>query len=246
MRHPKPHVLLGVASSIAKAQRLVVITGAGMSAESGIPTFRGDGGLWRNFNAENLASVKGFANNPELVWTWYDERRLQMLTCEPNAAHKALVEIEQQGIPITIVTQNVDNLHQLAGSSNVIPIHGNILGVRCVKTNEKWKHEGIHSELPPKCKCGSIIRPDVLWFGEEYDMGMYSHAQQAILNADVILVIGTSWSIGAVFYMISESFAEVIEFNLEHTDLSPSVHKTVLGPIGVVLPAIVNLIKRMD
>ena len=162
---------------IRRARRVCVLTGAGVSAESGIPTFRGDGGLWRNFRPEDLATIEAFARDPKLVWEWYESRRSIIAGAEPNAAHYAIAKLPR----CTVVTQNVDELHQRAGSADVLEIHGSIWKLRCMQCGDTRKDMSVPlPEIPPKCDCGGVRRPGVVWFGEELPMDVWDNAQQAV------------------------------------------------------------------
>jgi NAD-dependent deacetylase len=185
---PELSVLLRTARYIA------VLTGAGISAESGIPTFRdATSGLWSHFNPEDLATLEAFERNPELVWSWYSERRQRAASAKPNAGHLALARLEQHSEQVTIITQNVDGLHQRAGSSHVLELHGSLFRAKCLEhghVHTTWDEE---RAAPPHCGlCGSLLRPDVVWFGEALPMEVYLQAQQALASCDLLLVIGTS------------------------------------------------------
>ena len=171
-----------------KPRAVVVFTGAGVSADSGIPTFRGDGGLWSNYRAEDLATPAAFARNPLLVWEWYESRRDLVRAAKPNAAHEAIARV----VHAVVVTQNVDNLHTRAGSKRVIELHGNLFRARCVREEKVFDAPDRFSELPPKCACGALLRPDVVWFGEMLPEGVFEQAAEAVRHADLLLVIGTS------------------------------------------------------
>src|SRR6516225_8863432 len=165
---------------LAEASRIGALTGAGVSAESGIPTFRGAGGLWRQRKAEELATPGGFARDPKLVWEWYDWRRGLIADAEPNAGHRALVELEARKIQFTLITQNVDGLHDRAGSRNILKLHGDIWTVRCSGCeNERRDLRTPLPEIPPKCSCGGTERPGVVWFGEGLPAQTWSNAQRA-------------------------------------------------------------------
>ncbi len=167
---------------------MVVFTGAGVSAESGIPTFRGAGGLWRNFRAEDLATPEAFARDPKLVWEWYEWRRGLIRDAQPNAAHRAIALLPDA----LVVTQNVDGLHARAGSADVLELHGNIFRVRCLRESTVESAPDAFSEMPPRCQCGALLRPDVVWFGEMLPEGAIERAAREIRRADLLLVIGTS------------------------------------------------------
>ncbi len=152
---------------LKQARSVAVLTGAGVSAESGVPTFRGNNGLWRQYRAEDLATPGAFARDPKLVWEWYDWRRGLIAQAQPNAGHRALVELEKRVPSFTLITQNVDGLHELAGSRNVLEVHGSIWKVRCTSCErERMDRRTPLPEIPPKCECGALLRPGVVWFGE--------------------------------------------------------------------------------
>ena len=171
-----------------KWERIVVFTGAGVSADSGIPTFRGAGGLWRNFRAEDLATPDAFARDPALVWEWYEWRRELVRNAQPNAAHRAIASLDHA----LVVTQNVDALHARAGSRNIIELHGSLFRVRCTREHTTRDAFEPFATLPPRCECGALLRPDVVWFGEMLPEGALETAAQAIRSAELLLVIGTS------------------------------------------------------
>src|SRR4051812_40545011 len=168
-----------------KPDRVVVFTGAGVSAESGIPTFRGTGGLWRNFRAEELATPHAFARDPALVWEWYEWRRGLVRDAQANAAHLAIARLPRA----VVVTQNVDALHARAGSRDVVELHGNIFRVRCTREGKTIDAFDAFSELPPRCSCGALLRPDVVWFGEPLPDAAWGRATDVITEADLLLVI---------------------------------------------------------
>jgi len=192
-----------------KWERIVVFTGAGVSADSGIPTFRGAGGLWRNFRSEDLATPEAFARDPALVWQWYEWRRGLVRNADPNAAHRAIASLERA----TVITQNVDALHARAGSRNIIELHGNLFRVRC--TRERTTQDALDAfhELPPRCDCGALLRPDVVWFGEMLPEGALETAAQAISSADLLLVIGTSGVVYPAAGLVSLHRGLFIEIN---------------------------------
>jgi NAD-dependent deacetylase len=222
---------------------VAVLTGAGISAESGVPTFRGAGGLWRNFRAEDLATPHAFQRNPRLVWEWYDWRRGLIGACEPNAAHSTLVEMEPHFDEFTLITQNVDGLHALAGSRNVVELHGNIWGLRCTAgCRPPWENRTTPlPELPPRCpSCGALTRPDVVWFGESLPGHALDMAFAAVRRCQVMLVIGTSALIhpaASLPLMALERGAYVVEINPQPTPLSDAVDEAIRGPAASALPA---------
>lgn len=218
---------------------VVVLTGAGVSAESGVPTFRGDGGLWRTFRAEDLATPAAFARDPRLVWEWYDWRRRIVAACEPNAAHRTLAQMERALPGFTLVTQNVDGLHERAGSRNVLRLHGSLWSLRCTRDGRRVLNYDVPlAEIPPHCACGALLRPDVVWFGETLPGDVIEAAWRAAEQADVMLVIGTSsivYPAAALPIVALRRGARVVEFNVEPTDLS-GYSQLVLGPVAETLP----------
>lgn len=205
---------------------LVVLTGAGISAESGIPTFRGDGGLWEQYRAEDLATPQAFHQNPALVWRFYHWRREIVSNCVPNAAHQLLVEIERQVQSFTLITQNVDGLHKAAGNQKVIELHGSLWRMRCTHCRAEWEDNNIHpAEHLPQCEdCGALARPDVVWYGESLNKNVLDLSMEAASNARLMLVIGTSAIVhpAATIPMIARyAGAQLVEINPESTPLTP-------------------------
>ena len=197
-----------------KPDRVVVFTGAGVSAESGIPTFRGQGGLWRNFRAEDLATPQAFARDPHLVWQWYEWRRGLVRDAQPNAAHLAIAKLTRA----VVVTQNVDALHARAGSRDIVELHGNIFRVRCTHDDRTIEAFEAFKALPPRCECGGLLRPDVVWFGEELPADEWERATNVITDADLLLVIGTSRVVYPAAGLVDLCRGLVIEINPEARD----------------------------
>lgn len=230
---------------LQSAHSISVLTGAGVSAESGIPTFRGAGGFWAGGRAEDLATPEGFARDPRKVWTFYNWRRQQLAKCRPNAGHVALARLEQQKEDFTLITQNVDGLHQAAGSRNVLEVHGNLWRVRCVGCGRERDRVG--EELPdePRCdSCGARLRPGVVWFGELLPEETFARAINAAERCEVMLVVGTSAVVYPAAGLIAHAKqrgAAVIEVNVEATDASAFVDLSLIGPSGVVLPVLVGI-----
>jgi len=229
---------------VVNARRVVVITGAGISAESGVPTFRGEDGLWRNYRAEELATPWAFQRNPKLVWEWYDWRRGIIGRAEPNPGHLTIVEMEKFYPEFTLITQNVDGLHRKAGSKNVIEIHGNLWRVRCVEEgNTFYLYDVPLKEIPPRCSCGALVRPDVVWFGESLDPRLIHKAHAALTSCDLLFVIGTSGVVQPVASFPSiakQSGAKIVEINLTSTPLTPLADFTLAGKSGEVLPRLLE------
>jgi NAD-dependent deacetylase len=219
---------------------VVVLTGAGISAESGVPTFRGEGGLWKEYRAQDLATPEAFARDPELIWRFYAWRRQLVGGCRPNRGHMILAEIERQLQPFTLVTQNIDGLHQRAGSKNVIELHGSLWGLRCTQCGQAWRDLAVPLEpSPPLCpNCGSIARPAVVWFGEPLDPQVLDRATEACSRAATMLVVGTSALVQPAAQLpltAKRAGAQLIEVNLESTPLTPHADLALSGAASVVL-----------
>ena len=225
-----------------------MLTGAGISAESGIPTFRDAlTGLWAKFSPEELATPEAFERDPEMVWSWYEWRRQLIREAQPNAGHLALAELARRVPGFTLVTQNVDGLHQRAGSREVLEYHGNILRDRCtVEQIVAQRSEDTRRAGLPRCAaCGGLLRPDVVWFGEAIPAGPLTLAAAAAEECDVFLSVGTSslvYPAAGLAEVALRRRATVIEINPNETDLSPHAELVLRGPSGEVLPA---LLQRM-
>jgi NAD-dependent deacetylase len=222
-------------------QRVVVLTGAGISAESGVPTFRGHRGLWRQHRPEELATPEAFARDPKLVWEWYDWRRGLIGACQPNPAHRTLVDMETRLPDFTLITQNVDGLHHLAGSQRVLELHGNIWRMRCTREGTKQVDQLTPlTEIPPRCaNCGALLRPDVVWFGESLPADVLEAAFAAAAACDLMLVIGTSAVVqpAATLPLIAkQNGAVLVEVNTELTPLSDYVDLSLRQPAAQALP----------
>ena len=234
---------------LTAAHSVVAFTGAGMSAESGVPTFRGNQGLWKKFKPEELANLDAFSKNPTLVWEWYSTRKRIISQVQPNPGHRALVDMEQLVPSLVVVTQNIDNLHRRAGSSTVFELHGNIERNYCLECGARFEDEEIEfRDGIPHCReCSGLVRPDVVWFGELLPMDQWEGAELAIRSADVVLTVGTS----GVVYPAADlpmqgrrAGAYVAEINPEPTELTPWVDEAIRGSSGQVLPVIVEMLKQ--
>ncbi len=228
---------------IRNACSITVLTGAGISAESGIPTFRGTAGLWKQFRPEDLATPQAFARDPKLVWEWYDWRRGLIDRAEPNAGHIALVDLERRVPRFTLVTQNVDGLHQKAGSESVLEVHGSIWNLRCTRCERSWFDRSVPLRLPASCECGALARPGVVWFGEGLPSDIWLSAERATLSCDVFLVAGTSalvYPAAGLVDLAQSSGAKVIEINVETTTISRTVDCALSGPAGEILPKLLD------
>lgn len=235
---------------LVRAEHVTVLTGAGISAESGIPTFRDPGGLWEEFDPQELANVEAFLDNPELVQGWYRHRRQVVEDAEPNAGHRALADLEAHGSDVAVVTQNVDDLHHRAGSSTVIELHGNITHNYCMDCERAAAPDTVDAAIqegtPARCpECGGLIRPDVVWFGEMLPPDAMERADAATHRADVFLSVGTS----AVVYPAArlpvaaqEQDAYVAEINPDTTGITDNVDESIRGPAGEVLPDLVDAV----
>ncbi len=225
------------------AVRVVALTGAGISAESGVPTFRGPGGLWRTYSPEDLATPQAFARDPLLVWQWYDWRRGLIAAARPNPGHLALVRLEERVESFTLVTQNVDGLHALAGSRAVLRLHGDLWTLRCTRCGaERADRATPLPSLPPYCACGGMERPGVVWFGESLPAGVMERAHDAIDRADVVLVVGTSNVVYPAAGLVNAALHRgipVIEVNPDQSGSTPGVI-AVRAKAGEALPAIVG------
>lgn len=219
-------------------RKVVVLTGAGVSADSGIPTFRGEGGLWRNYRAEDLATPEAFARNPLLVWEWYEWRRSLVRNSEPNAAHLAIAQLADA----LVVTQNVDGLHGRAGSQDVLELHGNVFRTRCVREQTTRAALEPFADLPPRCECGALLRPDVVWFGEMLPEGAFERAGRAVHDADLLLVIGTSGVVFPAAGLVALHRGLSIEINPQLSAVSSSCNFAVPATAAEATPPIVEAI----
>jgi NAD-dependent deacetylase len=245
MNESPPEQIAKVREWMAAAEAIAVLTGAGISAESGVPTFRGSGGLWRNFRPEDLATPEAFARNPQLVWEWYNWRRGLVAKARPNPGHKALAQLEARKSKFTLITQNVDGLHDSAGSRNILKLHGDIWQIRCTQCLRSWIDRKVPlAAIPPHCECGALARPDIVWFGEALPAGVWTRAWQAVQSAQLLLVIGTSGVVYPAADLVPLAMtrgAKVVEINPDTTPFSETVDCALNSPAGEILPQLLPL-----
>jgi NAD-dependent deacetylase len=234
-----------ITNAIRNAQSICVLTGAGVSAESGVPTFRASDGLWEGHAITDVATPEGWQRNPQLVWDFYHARRAKAGSVLPNPGHAALAELERRfGDRFTLVTQNVDGLHQRAGSRNVIELHGSLYRTRCIDCGES-RDRGL-AALPamPRCDCGGVLRPDIVWFGEMLPPAAFAKADQAARSCEVFLIVGTSAVVypAAGLVLVARKKnppARIYEFNLTQTDATLFADGGMYGPSGEMLPQVI-------
>ncbi|MBS4000480.1 MAG: NAD-dependent deacylase [Desulfobulbaceae bacterium] len=233
---------------LKKAKTVAMLTGAGVSAESGIKTFRDPDGLWTKFNPAELASIDGFMSNPELVWEWYQHRRAVVFGAKPNPGHYAIAEMEKLFDNFTLITQNVDRLHQRAGATKVLELHGNIIDNRCLDCNRDFEGEtALSDKVVPRCThCGGLIRPCVVWFGEMLPEEAFRQSEVAAMQCDVFFSVGTSGEVypAASLPFVAQNYgAKIVEINPNHTAVSNSMDFVIRGTSSQVLPLIVEKLK---
>jgi NAD-dependent deacetylase len=241
--------MAAVARWLSTAGRVVALTGAGISAESGLPTFRGaQHALWSRFQPEALATPEGFRRDPALVWAWYQWRRALVARARPNAGHHALVAMERAVAEFTLVTQNVDGLHQAAGSRRIIALHGDLMTDRCTRCGREYPStvdpalaDEPRAQIPPPCcrDCGGLLRPAVVWFGEQLPVGAMESAAAAVAACDILLVIGTSgvvYPAASLAPLARAAGARVVVVNPEPPPDDVATH--LRGPAAVILPVL--------
>src|SRR5436309_6556589 len=235
----------GLVAALKNARHVAILTGAGISAESGLPTFRDAmTGLWARFRPQDLATPEAFLRDPRLVWQWYAWRRELVAQAAPNAAHLALVQMEQHVPTFTLITQNVDGLHQRAGSKNVIELHGNIARTKCFDEDVIVEDWPTTDEVPPRCpRCRGLLRPDVVWFGEVLPRQAFTKAVQAATQCDLFFSIGTSGTVepaASLLEVAQRSGAATAILNLDVTPFASTGHYRVNGQAGTILPVLLN------
>ena len=234
-----------VIKELRDAKKIVFVTGAGISQESGIPTFRGKDGLWRNYDVMKLATINAFYDNPKLVWEWYNERRKNIFSVEPNLGHTAIAELEKF-VKVVVLTQNIDGLHQRAGSTEVLELHGSIVKIKCTVCDFKNEILTEFIQIPPLCKCGNILRPDVVWFGESLPQEIWQQAIIHASNCDVMIVVGTSLVVSPANTLpiyAKQNNATLIEINPEETIMSSDMDLSIRSTSVVTLPEFVSVFK---
>ncbi len=236
------------ADIIIKGKFNIALTGAGISVESGIPDFRSKGGLWTRYDPEEYATIEAFRRYPERVWEMIKEMDELLEKAEPNKAHIGLAELERMGLLHGIITQNVDNLHQKAGSKNVIEYHGTSKTLSCIWCGKRYKKEEKKGEYPPKCECGKVLKPDIVFFGEPIPADAMSRSFEMAARADTLLVIGTSAVVApanTIPSIAKRNGAKVIEINKERTWLTDSITDVFLqGSAGEIVDELVKRIKN--
>ena len=229
---------------LAAARSITILTGAGISADSGVPTFRGTDGLWRNFRAEDLATPEAFERAPRLVWEWYNWRRELIATKKPNPAHEAIAELEHRCAQFWLITQNVDGLHRTAGSQRLSEIHGNIWMVRCTACGQVTENRDVPIRILPACRnCRNLLRPHIVWFGESLAEEDLQRSYTALQSSDLCLVIGTSGVVypAAGFASIAkEAGAFVAEINLDRTPQSDFIDLSLQGRAKDIVPLLLE------
>ena len=235
-----------IEDKIQRFKKIVFVTGAGISQESGIPTFRGKDGLWRNHDAMKLATIDAFYDNPKLVWEWYNERRMNIFQAQPNSGHEAIAELEKYA-EVVVLTQNIDGLHQKSGSSKVLELHGSIVKIKCSVCDFKEEILTEISGLPPLCKCGNILRPDVVWFGESLPQDVWKNAINFASSCDLMIIAGTSLVVSPANTLpiyAKQNNATLVEINPEDTDMSGEMDVIIRNTSAESIPKLVSVFKN--
>lgn len=228
------------------AKKIVFVTGAGISQESGIPTFRGKDGFWKNYDAMKLATIDAFYDNPNLVWEWYNERRSNIFSASPNSGHKAIADLEKY-TDIVVLTQNIDGLHKRAGSTNVLELHGSIITIKCSVCSFREEILSELTEIPPKCSCGNILRPDVVWFGEPLPQKVWEKALTHAGTCDVMIIVGTSLVVSPANTLplyAEQNHSLMIEVNPEETPMSGNMDLVIRESSASALPHLVSIFQN--
>lgn len=237
-----------IKDKLKETKKIIFVTGAGISQESGIPTFRGKDGLWRKYDPMQLATIEAFYENPKLVWEWYEDRRGNILSAKPNPGHFAMAEIEKLK-DVVIMTQNIDGLHQKAGSSNVLELHGSIIRIKCTSCDFQDDFLTKFEEVPPKCQCGAILRPDVVWFGEPLPQKVWREAMIESSKCDIMIIAGTSLVVSPANTLpiyAKQNNATLIEINPEETMMSSQMDLSIRDTSSNVLPRLLEYIQSIQ
>ncbi|MDH3676790.1 MAG: NAD-dependent deacylase [Nitrosopumilus sp.] len=235
-----------ISKRLRESRKIVFVTGAGISQESGIPTFRGKDGLWRSNDVMKLATIDAFNDNPKLVWEWYNERRKNVFSAEPNLGHKAITELEKYS-KVVVLTQNIDGLHQKAGSSQVLELHGSIVKIKCTVCNYKGETFTEFLDIPPLCACGNILRPEVVWFGEGLPQDLWQEAIVHANSCDVMVIAGTSLVVSPANTLpiyAKQNNAILVEINPDETIMTSNMDLSIRSTSAIALPELVSIFKQ--
>ncbi len=236
-----------IADKLKNAKKIVFVTGAGISQESGIPTFRGTDGLWRKYDPMQLATIDAFYDDPKLVWEWYEDRRKNILQAKPNPGHSAIAELEKYK-EVTVLTQNIDGLHQRSGSTKVLELHGSIIRIKCSVCNFKDSIPTSFDKLPPKCSsCNNILRPDVVWFGESLPQDVWNQAIFEAKSCDVMIIAGTSlvvYPANTLPVYAKQNNALLVEVNPEETIMSSEMDLSLKMKSAKALPNLITIFEN--
>ena len=236
-----------IADKLKDAKKIVFVTGAGISQESGIPTFRGTDGLWRKYDPMQLATIDAFYDDPKLVWEWYEERRKNILQAKPNAGHFAIAELEKYK-EVTVLTQNIDGLHQRSGSTKVLELHGSIIRIKCSVCDFNDNIPTSFDKLPPKCNsCNNILRPDVVWFGEPLPQDIWNQAISEANSCDVMIIAGTSLVVSPANTLpvyAKQNNALLVEINPEETIMSSEMDLALKMTSAKALPNLISIFEN--
>ena len=237
-------------SRLKNASSVVALTGSGISAESGIPTFRGESGIWESYKVEEIASLQAMQQNPQLFWKFYNWRKELVTKVKPNLGHYSLVDFERIYEDFLLITQNVDNLHREAGNNKIVELHGNIFETKCASCGKKHQGEIVESVEVPKCKfCDGLLRPDVVLFGENLDNQNIRKAQEAAAGSEIFFSIGTSALVepaASLAYLAKANGSYIVEINKEETPLSQHADECLRGSTEKILPTLVIIIEKLQ
>jgi len=235
-----------IAQKLKDSRKIVFVTGAGISQESGIPTFRGKDGYWRKYDPMKLASIDAFYDDPKLVWEGYEDRRKNILSVKPNEGHFVISQMEEFK-DVVVLTQNIDGLHQRSGSTNVLELHGSLIRIKCTVCDFIDNITENFESLPPKCKCGSMLRPDVVWFGEPLPQNIWQSAIKEASICDVMIIVGTSLVVSPANTLpvyAKQNGAILIEVNPEKTIMSNDMSLSVQATSVETLPKLLSIFKN--